>query len=117
MSFYSGLAVVARRLLTTKGQTLTFSRETSTSFDHILGENTTSASTYTGVGAAFDYNSREIDGEVVQRGDIRLILEATTTPPIIDDATTIDGDVYRIMAVRPISPAGTVVIYEVQLRK
>lgn len=117
MSFYSGLVTVAQRLLISKGKLLTFSRETSSAFDPILGHNTVSVSTYTGNGAAFDYNHREIDGEIIQRGDIRLILEATTTAPTINDSVTIDSDVYRVMEVRPISPAGTVVVYEIQLRK
>ena len=116
-SFYGNLAAVATRLLTDKGQLLTFSREISSAFDPITGDNTTSTSTYTGYGAAFDYNRNEIDGSMIMKGDIRLILEATDTAPLVDDTTVVDGDTYRVMNVNPTSPAGTVVAYELQLRK
>jgi hypothetical protein len=117
MSFYSGLAAVATRLLTDKGQLLTFTRETSTAFDHTVGENTVTTSTFTGYGAAFDYNRNEIDGVIIAKGDIRLILNATDTAPSVSDTTVIDGDTYRVMSIKKTAPAGTVVAYELQLRK
>ena len=117
MTFYSGLAAVATRLLTDKGQQLTFTRKTTTVSDPVQGKRGTTTSTYAGFGAAFDYNRTEIDGQAVQRGDIRLLLNAVTTVPIIDDTTIIDSVTYRVMSVRPTSPGGTVVMYELQLRK
>lgn len=115
--FYGNLAAVATRLLTSKGQSITFSREVQSAFNPTTGVATTSTTTFSGYGAAFDYNSSEIDGEIIQKGDIRLVLEATATAPIIGDTCTIDSDAYRAMNVKPTSPAGTPVIYEVQLRR
>lgn len=116
--FYSGLAAVATRLLDTYGQTVTFSRETGGSFDPVLGVYSgQSTSTFTGSGAAFDFNRSEIDGEIIQRGDIRLMLEAVDTKPIIGDACTVNGVDYRVMSVMESSPGGTVTHYELQLRK
>lgn len=117
MSFYNNMAAVALNLLKSKGQLLTISRETQSAFDPILGNATVSASSFTGYGAAFDYNRNEIDGEAIQRGDIRLLLNATATAPLIDDKITIDSIIYRVMSVKVISPAGTVVVYELQLRQ
>lgn len=116
-SFYSGLAVVATNLLTSKGQSVVFTRKTTSIFNPVKGRNNTTTSTFSGNGAAFDYNRSEIDGEVIQRGDIRLILEATTTAPALGDTAVIDSVTYRVMNVKPTSPGGTVVMYEVQLRK
>lgn len=116
-NFYTQMKSVASRLLTDKGQSLTFSRETSSGFNPVTGVNTTSTSTYTGNGASFNYNKAEIDGTLVQRGDIRLLLEAVTTEPEQGDTVTIDSIIYRVMSVSPTSPAGTVVLYELQLRK
>ena len=115
--FYAGLAEVALRLLTDKGQSLTFSRETTTVADPVKGKRSTTTSTYTGFGASFDYNRSEIDGTVIKRGDIRLLLNATTTVPIIDDTVPVDGTTHVVKAVRPTAPGGTVVMYELQLRK
>ena len=117
MAFYGGLANVASNLLKSKGQNLTFTRKTISAHDPKAGVVQSNPSTYTGYGAAFDYNRKEIDGTLVKRGDIRLILEATTTAPDNGDTVTIDSVIYRIMSVKPTSPAGTVVIYEVQLRR
>ncbi len=117
MSFYSNLANVALKLLKDKGQLLTISRETSSGFDPILSDNTVLASSFTGYGAAFDYRKSEIDGEIVQAGDIRLLLNATSIPPEINDTVAVNGGVYRVMAVTETSPAGTPVIYTLQLRK
>ena len=117
MTFYSGLSSTASRLLQSKGQLVTFSRDTSTSFDGATGKEQSSASTFTGYGAAFNYNRKEIGGSLIQDGDIRFVMEATTTAPINGDTTTIDGVIYRVMSVKVTSPAGTVVIYELQLRR
>ena len=116
MTFYTDLAAVALRLLTDKGQQVTFSRETSTGFDPETGINTTTTSTITGYGAAFDYNSSEIDGTIIVKGDIRFLFEAGSAPQQ-DDTAPVDSIIYRVMAVKKISPAGTDVLYEVQLRK
>ena len=115
--FYQNLAATASRLLANKGQSVTFSRETSTGFDPALGVDTTTTSSYSGNGGAFDYNSSEIDGEIIQRGDIRLVLEAVDTAPLIGDTCDIDSLAYRVMNVKPTSPAGVPVIYELQLRQ
>ena len=117
MTFYTGLKNVASSLLQDKGQQITFSREVSSGFNPVTGVNTTSTTTFTGYGASFDYNKSEIDGEIVRRGDIRFVMEATSTEPEQGDTATIDSKVYRVMNVKPTSPAGTVVIYEAQLRR
>lgn len=98
------------------GQNLTFGRETSSSFNPVTGVDTTASSTYTGYGAGFDYKRSEIDDEVIQRGDVRLLLEATTTTPLIGDTVTYNSTVYRVMNIDELSPGGTVLRYEIQLR-
>jgi hypothetical protein len=117
VSFYSDLANVAKRLLTDKGQNVTFSREVSSAFDPVTGQNQIAATTFTGNGAAFNYNKSEVDGTIVQNGDIRFLVEATATEPANDDTVTIDNIIYTVMSIKPTSPAGTVVIYELQLRR
>jgi len=117
MSFYSNLKSVASRILKDKGQNVTFTQETETGFNPATGVKTKTTSTFTGYGAAFDYKRMEIDGELVQKGDIRFLMEATTVIPVPGNTTVIDSIAYRVMAVKITSPAGTAVIYEVQLRR
>ena len=117
-SFYSQLASVASRILTDKGKSLTFTRVSGGTFDPVAGETTGDSTTnYTGYGAAFNYNKSEIDGTIVQNGDIRLLLEDTATAPILEDTVTIDSIIYTVKNVTPTSPAGVVVMYELQLRR
>jgi len=117
MGFYDDMAAVAAKLLTDKGQTITFSRDNVISFDAALGKETTGvATTYSGKGAIFDYNASEIDGTVVQQNDKRLILEAVDTPPLIGDQATVGSVAYRIINKEAVTPAGEVVIYKAQLR-
>ena len=115
--FYPNLSSVASTLLKSRGALLTFSRETSSVHDPASGKNTTTTSTYTGYGAAFAYNQSEINGNTIKNGDINLLLEAVTTEPAQGDSVTIDSITYRMMAIKKTSPAGTPVIYEIQLRR
>ena len=116
--FYSGLAAVASRLLASKGQSVSFSRVTGGSKNAATGITSGgSTSTYSGNGAGFGYNRSEIDGTIIQSGDIRLILEAVSTTPEPNDECTYDSVDYRVMSVKETSPGGTVTHYELQLRK
>lgn len=117
-AFYDGLKATASALLKDKGQLLTFTRKVTASFDPATGIETPDTSiTFTGYGAAFDYNSSQIDGTLVKNGDIRLMFEATDTAPEEEDTTVIEGITYTVKDVNKSSPAGTVLKYELQLRK
>ena len=114
---YNGSEVTGNDLIRRYGQELTFSREVSSAFNPASGVNTTATTTYTGYGAVFDYNANEIDGDVIQRGDIRLVMEVTSPVPEVGDTVTVDSIIYRMMNIKTLSPAGTPIIFTVQLRK
>lgn len=116
MSFYQSLKQTASKLLTNYGQSVTFSREVSSGFDPVTGQDTTTTETFSGYGAAFDYNQSEIDDSIIQQGDIRLMVQAVDTKPQSGDACSVNGTDYRVMSVMDQSPGGTSVYYEVQLR-
>lgn len=116
MSFYSNLAATAKRLLDTYGQTVTINRTTGDSFNAVTGITTPgSPDNLTGSMAIFDYEVNLIDGINIQVGDMRGILESTNEPFINEVVTTADGN-FNILKVKPLSPGGEVVIYELQLR-
>lgn len=68
-----------------------------------------------GVGAALNYNINEIDGTVIQAGDCKLLYRGDE--PEINMAVMLSGIKWRVVAVMPLSPAGIVVMYGLQLRK
>ena len=117
-NFYDNIAITAAALISDKGQTVSFSRQTGGTFDPVLGsESGASTTAFSGKAVALSYNKLEIDGTVILRGDVKLVLEATDTEPAANDECTVDSIVYRVMAVEPISPGGTTVINKVQLRR
>jgi hypothetical protein len=116
--FYTKLAATASSLLTKYGQTVTFSRAVGATFNPATGTDTGgSTSTWTGKGASFNYNSSEIDGAMIQESDIRLLAEAVATQPVIGDQVTVNSIAYHVVSVNETSPGGTVVKYDIQLRK
>ena len=118
MSFYSDLTDVASRILGDKGQIATITQTVSAGFDPATGTNIPDSEiTFTGYGASFGYNKSEIDGALIQNGDIRFMFEATTIEPTVGNTTVIDDITYRVMNVNKTAPDGTVVKYELQLRR
>ena len=116
-SFYSGLATTSRRLLKSKGVSLSLTRDSGT-FDPVLGsESSVTTTTITGYGVVTQYSNNETDGTNVKKGDLKLIFEATSTIPDVGDECTVDSVVYRVMNVSPVIPGGTLVISKIQLRK
>lgn len=117
MSFYNNLKTTASTLLKDKGQLVVFSREVQSAFNPTTGVITSSTTTFSGYGAAFNYSRNEINNTIIENGDIKLTVEAMSTAPIIGDSVTIDAIAYRVMNVQPLSPSGIVVKYDLQLRR
>jgi len=116
---YSALATRTARLLTDYGQTATLTRVTPGSYstsDGSLAAGTTA--TYTGSATVFDYDQRQIDGSLVRAGDRRVLLQATGGIPLprTGDTITIASGTYQVVQARDISPAGTSVVYDLQVR-
>jgi hypothetical protein len=71
--------------------------------------------------AIMDYMASEIDGTRVLATDKKALLAVgslTITPALDDKLVEADGTVYKIIPpLKPLSPAGTVVMYEIQCRR
>lgn len=72
---------------------------------------------YYGTVVKLDYTAKEIDGTVIQAGDVKLLCNAIASPPAIDDKVALDGASYRIVNVTSLRPADTTVLYVLQVRK
>lgn len=116
--FYEKMKATASRLITEKGQLITFTREIKGAYDPDTGGFAPgSLETFDANGAVFDYSFREIDGVNILNGDCRCYLEATDYVPDVDDTCVIGGVKWRVQDPMPLSPSGIDVIYDVQLRK
>jgi len=115
-AFSDRLTATALRLLTQYGQFVACHRENTSSYNPSTGEVTiTSRSDYDGYGYPSNYTLSQIDGVLVQQGDILLIL-STTTEPEVNDICEV-GATYTMLAIQKITAQGSNVVYKIQLRK
>jgi hypothetical protein len=70
----------------------------------------------TGKAVRMMFRKSEVNGFAVEANDVRLLFQAGLEPPVIDDNCLFDGADYRVMNVLNISPSGTEVYYDIQLR-
>lgn len=66
-----------------------------------------------------DYEEKQIDGTRIKVGDKMVYMSTAglTIEPTESDALVIGGVTHEIVVVKPLSPAGVVVFYEVQARR
>ena len=112
MTFYSEMAAVAVELLTEFGQAVTLTRRTGKSIDPVTGAITPGTSSdQSTIGVIKPYAKNLIDGTLIQVGDKEAILSPAITPLTSD---TING--MQIVNITEVNPAGTVLVYKVQVR-
>lgn len=122
MNFYERMQQTANKMLKGKGQSLTLTRQTAGAYNTSLGAATVTTTTQAAYGAVFEYGYENIDGTLIKAGDKQLLLSAlntsgaSLTAPALNDTVTIGGVVYTITQIKPMSPAGTVVMYDCNLR-
>jgi len=65
-----------------------------------------------------DWKQSDIDGTLVLRGDKKAYIstQGLTVTPSKDDRLTVGGEAHEIVDLMPLSPAGTVVMWEAQIR-
>ena len=125
MTFYARLQSTADKMLKGKGQSITLTKITAGTYNPATGGFTgAGTSTQTAYGAIFDYGTKQIDGTLIKAGDKQLLLSAfktdgsALTAPVLGDTVSIGGVVYTLVEpLKEVNPAGTVVMYEVNLRK
>jgi len=111
---YAALSSKAAALITSLGQSLTFTRTTEGVYNPATGRNATTTATYTKQCAVTNYEANEI-GDAIQKGDLKLVAEAYAYA--IGDSVAIDGQNYRIVDVNQYNPAGVLVACTLQVRK
>lgn len=127
MTFYTRIQQTVDRLLKGKGQAVTLTRQSAGTYNTSTGAATITTTTQTGTGAVFEYGVQQAGiynapGSLVKVGDKQLLLSpfnsagVALTAPVINDTVTIGGTVYTITQVKMISPAGTVVLYDCNIR-
>lgn len=111
-------AQTAARLLAKYGEQVAVTFTNWGEYDPITGaaSGTTTETTINAVAYPSNYQTKEIDGTVIQAGDIRLILELIETVPVVGCLVLVDGITYRIMHIKPIRLSGDNIIFICQIR-
>ena len=118
MSFYSETAADATGAIREFGQTVTITHLTAGAYNPATGAVSNTSTVQTGTAVELDYNVSEIDGVLIQRGDKKLLVAVSGITVIEpNDTCTVGAVVYLIKNVKPLSPGGIVLLYEVQVRK
>jgi hypothetical protein len=122
MEFYSKMQATANRLLKGKGQSITLTRRTAGTYDPATGTAAVTTTTQTAYGAMFEYGDKNIDGVLIKEGDKQLLLSALNSAgtalvaPQLNDTVTINTVVYTVVRIKPLSPAGTTVLFDCNIR-
>lgn len=116
---YASIAANAQAAIENAGTTVTLTRSTVDSFDPTLGTVVPGADlTATGSGVMTNYSNYNIDGTVIKQGDMKLLIGPELAfAPEVNDIATVDSVAWKIVNVKPITPAGIDCLYICQVRK
>ncbi|MBO9717521.1 MAG: hypothetical protein J7507_12115 [Pseudoxanthomonas sp.] len=112
---YAATAATATRLLQRFGAACTLKRQTTGAYDPNTGTTPVTVTELATTAAVFAYPQRYIDGTLILQGDQQAFMDPAVTPKQ-GDVLTWQGRDWQVVAVKPISPAGTPVLFEAQLR-
>ena len=112
---YSKTAATSKRLLTQFGAACTVKHPTGTAYDPATGTMAPTYASTDSVAAVFAYPQKYIDGTLILQGDQKALC-APDVAVVQGDTVTWQGKDYVVVNVKPVSPAGTPVLYEAQLR-
>lgn len=112
---YARTRATAERLIARFGQTAALRRVTNTGPEWDPTQTTTD---YPCKLAVLDYAKRDVDGTLIRQTDRMVYLSTAglTISPDVNDTLVIEGSALTVVNVKPLSPAGVVLMYEVQAR-
>jgi hypothetical protein len=116
---YAKTAATAVRLLQRFGRSAMLNRTTLGAYNPATGAPAAGTMTpHACTAALFEYAQRDIDGTHIRVGDQRAyIAPDIALTPQTGDTLTIGSDAWSVIASRPLSPAGVVVLHDVQVRR
>jgi len=117
---YTALALTAKNLIANFGSDVTFLLVENGGYYASTNSFLDSSEVETTLkGVKLNYNLSQVDGEIIKKGDLRLIIEAVSleTNPTVDDKIKFGDDVWEIKSVKILKPANIVLLYDLQLRQ
>ena len=112
---YTSTAATSQRLLTRFGADCTVNHPSGTAYNPATGTMTPTVTSTPSVAAVFAFPQKYIDGTLILQGDQKALC-APSVAVTQGDTLTWQGRDYTVVNVKPVSPAGVVVLYEAQIR-
>jgi len=115
----------ANRVIASKGQSVTITRQASGSYDPATGSASITPSTQNAKGVILPFSTglRKMAGSNIPATDKQClispiaVLGADLIAPMVDDTLTdASGQVYKIVEVNPLAPDGTNVLFDLTVR-
>lgn len=115
---YATLTATSLQLLTEFGQTVTRRSYTVGSYDPATGANSVSTADTSRKGVIFAIGKgvTVLGGNLVQAGDMRLLVDAEAAINL-QDHFVVGGVEYVIVGMDAVSPAGTIVLHDLHVRR
>ena len=111
---YSGLKRKVNPLIKRFGMTATVTRPGTV--DRVDGEEVvTPATSFDVIGLREEYKPSEIDGTRIVAGDVKFLCQAVKQVKV-GDLVNLNGTDYRVVNPNPLQPAGTTLLFQLQLR-
>ncbi len=115
---YKVIAATSQAVIKEFGQQVVMVSKVAGAYDPATGSASVTSSVKTGYGVVLDYGVKNIDGELIKAGDKQLLLSTSgITTPTVNDVATIGSDLYTITMVKTLSPAGTPLLFDCNIRK
>lgn len=112
---YAATAATATRLLQRFGAAATIRRTQPGAYDPDTGTSTPTVTDLSTTAAVFDMDQKYVDGTQVLQGDKTAYCDPGVAPEQ-GDSFVWQGTTFAVIAVKPVSPAGTPVLFEAQIR-
>lgn len=111
---YTGLKRKVNPLIKKYGMTVKVTRPGAV--DRVDGEEVVIPPTsFDVIGLREEYKPSEIDGTRIVAGDVKFLCQAVK-PVQIGDLISLNGTDYRVVNPNPLQPAGTTMLFQLQLR-
>ncbi|MGT2493126.1 hypothetical protein ACU4GD_28100 [Cupriavidus basilensis] len=123
MTFYQEMAETADELLREYGKQRVLRRLTPGQYDPDTGTVTEAVEDFPGTAALFDFELQSAGqafapGSLIQIGDKQCLLSPIGMPqPVIGNLLLDGAEVWQVMNVKTVNPAGTPVLHELHLRR
>ena len=113
---YSTMHRVSNELITRFGRQINFERQVQSAGANPWEAQVAATQTFVTTGVVSSYKVREIDGVVIQNGDIRVLCLAV--PGVkVGDIFDLDGIKWRAMNIMSAKPGDVLLNFDVNLRK